>query len=104
MSLLSKLVRVLWKWVAPIAGLAAIALAVFFYFHSPTNKHYRLRTTAGNALGVRHRLAVSLGDAVRQRNVTFDLVPCRGSEEALDLVNRREVDVALVQGALTPAG
>jgi TRAP-type uncharacterized transport system substrate-binding protein len=53
---------------------------------------------------VRHRLALSLGDAVRQRNVTFDLVSCHGSEEALDLVNRGEVDVALVQGALTPAG
>ncbi len=104
MSLQRKLVKILWKWVAPAAGLAALGLALFFFFHTPAEKSYRLHMTAGNALGMRHRLAVGLQDSVGRRNVTLEMVPCRGSEEALDLVDRGEVDLALVQGALTPAG
>jgi TRAP-type uncharacterized transport system substrate-binding protein len=104
MSARASLKTIVWKWLAPIAGLAALGLALFFYFHSPSDKNYHLRLTGGNALGMRHRLAVDLQSEVARRNVTFELVPCQGSEVALDLVNRREVDVALVQGALTPAG
>jgi TRAP-type uncharacterized transport system substrate-binding protein len=104
MSLQSKLVKILWKWLAPASGLAALGLALFFYFHAPAEKSYRLCMTAGNALGTRHRLAVSLQGDVARRNITFELIPSQGSEEALDLVNRREVDMALVQGALVPAG
>jgi TRAP-type uncharacterized transport system substrate-binding protein len=104
MSVQSKLVKVLWKWVAPIAGLAALGLAVFFYFHSPAPRTYRLRLTAGNALGMRHQLALRLRGDVAKRDLTFELVPSAGSEQALDWVDRREVDVALVQGALTSVG
>jgi TRAP-type uncharacterized transport system substrate-binding protein len=86
--------------VAPIAGLAALSLAVFFYFHKPTPKSYRLRITAGNALGMRHQLALRLQGEAAKRNITFELVPSLGSEQALDWVERREVDLALVQGAL----
>jgi TRAP-type uncharacterized transport system substrate-binding protein len=96
--------KFVWKWLAPAAGLAALGLALFFYFHTPSDKSYRLRMTAGNALGTRHRLAVSLQGELARRNLTIELVPCRGSEDALDRVNRRELDVALVQGALAPAG
>jgi TRAP-type uncharacterized transport system substrate-binding protein len=104
MSLRSKLVKVLWKWVAPIAGLAGLGLAVYFYFYFPAPTKYHLRITAGNALGVRHRLAQRLEGEIARRNLAFELVPSAGSEQALDWVNRREVDVALVQGALTSAG
>jgi TRAP-type uncharacterized transport system substrate-binding protein len=104
MSLQGKLAKILWMWVAPVAGLAAIGLAVFFYFHSPSSRHYRLRLTAGNALGMRHQLALRLQGEVARRNIALELVPSAGSEQGLDWVERREVDVALVQGALTPAG
>jgi TRAP-type uncharacterized transport system substrate-binding protein len=104
MSVKSKIIKVLWKWVAPLAGFTAIGLAVYFYFHSPTPKKYRLRVTAGNALGMRHQLALRLQGDVGRRNLALELVPSLGSEQALDLVNRREVDMALVQGALTPVG
>jgi TRAP-type uncharacterized transport system substrate-binding protein len=98
------MVKILWKWVAPIAGLAAIGLAVFFSFYSPAPKSYHLRLTAGNALGMRHQLAVRFRDEVKRRNLDLQLVPSAGSEQALDWVNRREVDVALVQGGLSPMG
>jgi TRAP-type uncharacterized transport system substrate-binding protein len=104
MSVRRKLVKVLWKWATPLVGLAALGLAVYFYFHSPEPRAYHLRLTAGNAVGMRHHLALRLRSDVAQRNITFDLIPSSGSEEALDWVNRREVDAALVQGALTSAG
>jgi TRAP-type uncharacterized transport system substrate-binding protein len=103
MSARDQLRKVVWKWLAPAAGLAALGLALFFYFHTPSDKSYHLRMTAGNALGMRHRLAEDLQGELARRNVTFDLMPCRGSEDALDRVNSRELDVALVQGALSPA-
>jgi TRAP-type uncharacterized transport system substrate-binding protein len=104
MSVQSKLVKVLWKWVAPVAGLTALGLAVFFFFHSPAPRTYRLRLTAGNALGMRHQLALRLRGDVARRDLTFELVPSAGSEQALDRVDRREVDAALVQGGLTSVG
>jgi TRAP-type uncharacterized transport system substrate-binding protein len=104
MSAGNKLVRVLWMWVAPLAALAALALACFFYFHSPGQRNYRLSVTAGNALGMRHNLAVRLQGEAARNHLAFELRPSHGSEEALDWVNRREVDVALVQGGLTTAG
>src|SRR6516225_3380682 len=104
MSARNKLVKLIWKWVAPLVAVAALALACFFYFYSPAQKNYRLSLTAGNALGTRHQLAQRLQKEVFQRGLVFALQPSRGSEQALDWVNDRTVDVALVQGGLTTAG
>jgi TRAP-type uncharacterized transport system substrate-binding protein len=100
----SKLVRLIWKWGAPLAALAALALACFFYFYSPGQKRYRLSLTAGNALGMRHQLAQRLQKEASHRGLLFALQPSQGSEQALDWVSDRNVDVALVQGGLSPAG
>lgn len=96
--------RIVFRWLAPAVGVAGLGLALFFYFHTPAPKSYRLRATAGNELGMRHQLAVRLQKEAADRNLALDLTPCSGSEEALDRVNTRRVDVALVQGALSPAG
>jgi TRAP-type uncharacterized transport system substrate-binding protein len=100
----NKLMKLIWKWVAPAAAVAALALACFFYFYSPGQKNYRLSLTAGNALGMRHHLAQRLQKEVSQRGLVFALQPSKGSEQGLDWVNDRNVDVALVQGGLTTAG
>jgi TRAP-type uncharacterized transport system substrate-binding protein len=92
------------KWLAPLTALAALSLAVFLYLYSPVQKHYRLRASAGNALGMRHQLAAILRPEMARRDLTLDLEPSAGSSEALDWVNSRKVDVALVQGGLTEAG
>ena len=52
-----RVVRIIWKWLAPLAGLAALALALYFAFHSTGPRSYRLSLTAGNEAGMRHRLA-----------------------------------------------
>jgi TRAP-type uncharacterized transport system substrate-binding protein len=104
MALRNRLIKIMWKWVAPVAGLTAIGLAIFFYFHSPGPKSFHLRMTAGNPIGTRHQLALRLKEDVKRQNLTLEVLPSSGSEQDLDSVNRREVDVAFVQGALTPAG
>jgi hypothetical protein len=44
-----------WKWLTPLLGLTALALALFLYLHSPGNSSHRPSITAGNAAGMRHR-------------------------------------------------
>ncbi len=100
----NRVLKILWKWVAPLAALAALSLACFFYFHAPGQRHYHLTLTAGNALGMRHQIAERLQREAGRHGVTLELRPSHGSEESLDWVNQRQVDVALVQGGLTPAG
>jgi TRAP-type uncharacterized transport system substrate-binding protein len=97
----NKLIRVLWKWVAPLAAVAALALAGFFYFHTGGQRSYHLSLTAENALGIRHELAQRLQKEASERRIALALRPSEGSEQALDWVNDRNVDLALVQGGLT---
>jgi TRAP-type uncharacterized transport system substrate-binding protein len=100
-SVRNTLSKLLWKWLAPVA---ALATACVLYFHSPGHRSYGLTLTAGNALGARHRLAERLQKYASEQGLTFAIDPSQGSEQALDWVNERKADVALVQGALAAAG
>src|SRR5262249_38411660 len=60
-----------------------------------------LTITAGNKLGTRAELADVLRDAVAPQRIALELRETVGSEEALDWVQARKVDVALVQGGLS---
>jgi TRAP-type uncharacterized transport system substrate-binding protein len=93
--------RLLWRWVAPLAGIAALCLAGFFYFHTPRARTHSLTMTAGNPAGTRHDIAEVLRREVAPRGVDLRLRSSVGSEEALDWVNARQVDCALVQGGLS---
>jgi TRAP-type uncharacterized transport system substrate-binding protein len=96
--------RRLKRWLAPIVGVAALALALFFYFYSPGEKHFRLTMTAGSALDTRHKLATMLGQEMAAHGLTLELQETAGSEEALDRVNKRSLDLALIQGGLKVEG
>jgi hypothetical protein len=99
-----KVLKIATKYVAPLLGLGALALAVYFYFYSPGLSDRRLRASAGNKLGTRHRLAELLqGDVARQK-LHLELHETAGSEQALDQVNNHTLDVALVQGGLLGEG
>jgi TRAP-type uncharacterized transport system substrate-binding protein len=93
-------VNLTWKWVAPAVAIAALGLAGYLYFHSPAPKNYRLILTAGSPVGVRHHLAQRLQKEASQRGLEFTVEPSQGSEQSLDWVNSRRIDVALVQGGL----
>jgi TRAP-type uncharacterized transport system substrate-binding protein len=84
--------------------MTALVLAALFYFHSPGPQSYRLSITAGEALGMRHQLAQRLRKEIFRHGLEFTLHPCEGSEEALDWVNTRNVDLGLVQGGLSASG
>jgi hypothetical protein len=104
MSARAKLVRLFWKWLAPLAGLGALGLALFFFLHPTRERTYRLRMTAGNELGMRHRLAQMLQAELAPKGIELEIQPTPGSEEALDEVNDRRLDVALVLGGLKGNG
>jgi TRAP-type uncharacterized transport system substrate-binding protein len=99
-----RLLNIAAKYVAPLLGLGALALAVYFYFYSPSLSNQRLRASAGNKLGTRHRLAELLQDEVARQNLHLELHETAGSEQALDQINDHTLDVALVQGGLLSDG
>lgn len=84
------------------AALAVVALAVagLLLVARAAPRTVRLRLTAGDPLGKRHALAEALARTAKDQGVALELVPSAGSEEALQLVERGEVDLALVQGGL----
>jgi TRAP-type uncharacterized transport system substrate-binding protein len=96
----STLSRILWTRIAPVAALSALGLALFFYYHSPRERSYHLRMTAGEARGTRHQLARVLQDNASPLGLQLEVEGTAGSEEALDRVNARTLDLALVQGGL----
>src|SRR5262245_27339894 len=96
-----RLRRLLWTWMLPLLGVAALGFAVWAYYAPPRERVFHLRMTAGSELGARHELAEMLRDQVASSGLVIDLRGSRGSEEALDWVNQRKVDCALIQGGLS---
>jgi TRAP-type uncharacterized transport system substrate-binding protein len=93
--------RILLKWGVPLAGVAALAFAVFLLVYTPRERSYKLKMTAGNTLGTRHELAQMLREEVASEGIDLEIRGSVGSEQALDWVNDRTLDLALVQGGLS---
>jgi TRAP-type uncharacterized transport system substrate-binding protein len=83
-----------------IIGVAALGLAAFFAVHEPRERPVRLRMTAGQGGGTRHRIAQALRREAARRALAIELQAMAGSEEALQAVESGRVDAALVQGGL----
>lgn len=84
-------------------GLAAIAGGAWIWLGPGAEvRATRLRMTAGQAEGLRHRIGEALRYQARGRGLDLVLSPSAGSEEALDGVDAGRWDVALVQGGLDP--
>jgi TRAP-type uncharacterized transport system substrate-binding protein len=94
------LMKIMWLWVAPLVGVSALVAAIYLFWHSPHERSYRLRMTAGEAESTRHELAQILQRQAASRGLTLEIEPTAGSEAALDAVNAGTLDVALVQGGL----
>lgn len=59
-----------------------------------------VRVSGGDELGRRHVLMQAVGDEARRRGLVLDVRPLAGSTEALGMLERGELDAALVQGGL----
>jgi TRAP-type uncharacterized transport system substrate-binding protein len=83
-----------------ILGISGIAVAVFLLLNKPREQPLRLRMTAGQEAGTRHRIAQALKQEAARHAISIELEAMAGSEEAIEAVRSGRVDVALVQGAL----
>ena len=82
-------------------GCAVLLIGTAAYTAWPRrNRVERLTITAGSAAGSRAKIAELLASSRELPFVSFDIKASRGSRDALDKVNAREIDLALVQGGL----
>jgi TRAP-type uncharacterized transport system substrate-binding protein len=95
-----ELAGTLGMWIAPIVGLSALAVALFFFFHTPGQRPHTLSITAGQNQTTRHQVALELRKAGTSFGIHMDIRETAGSEDALDRVNAGKLDLALVQGGL----
>ena len=88
-----------WGIMLPALGIAAFATSSLF--RSRESQPISLRISAGSAEGARHQIAERLRAAASEHGLELEVVPCDGSEDALDQVNDGRLDLALVQGGLS---
>lgn len=85
-------------------GLILLAAAALYLFRPRGEGRFELTLTAGSSEGTRALLAAALADQSKARTIALRVIETKGSEEALDLVNRGACDLALVQGGLKIRG
>ncbi len=83
-----------------LAAIAALAFAAVSLFLARREDRIAIRLAAGDARGRRAEIAEALADEARNHGLDVTIVPSEGSEDSREMVERREVDVALVQGGL----
>jgi TRAP-type uncharacterized transport system substrate-binding protein len=83
-----------------LLGLAVLGLAAVFGLHQSSDRPVRLRMTAGQEAGTRHRIGEVLRREAIHRAIAIDLLATAGSAEALEAVQSGRVDVAFVQGGI----
>ena len=89
------------EWGLLVAAVALLAIGAWVGLRTPkAPRSMALRMTAGNATGIRHRLAVEFAKESRALGFNIEVIPTDGSEEALEKLNSGSFDLALVQGGL----
>ena len=83
-----------------ILGVGALLLAALFALYEPREHAVRLRMTAGQERGTRHRIAQVLRREAAHRTLAIELQATAGSEEALQAMESGRVDAAFLQGGL----
>lgn len=84
---------------ALLAVIFLLAAGVFLVTSLGTDEH-AIRISAGDTLGRRTEVAEALRIEAQQRGLQVEIVPAAGSEDAMERVERGELDAALVQGGL----
>jgi TRAP transporter TAXI family solute receptor len=79
---------------------AALAIAAVSLWLATRDRRIEIRLAAGDPRGRRAEIGRALADEARRHGVDVVVVDTQGSEDSIARVQRREVDVALVQGGL----
>ena len=91
-------------WAIVASSLVAAATAAYFALREPAARPFALSITAGSAEGARHRVAEALRREAAPAGIALRVSASAGSEAALDNVDRRRLDLAMVQGGLDLGG
>lgn len=82
-------------------AIAVLGIGMWFVLYSPRSQPAtKLRMTAGNATGIRHRLAVAFSKEAKAFGFQIEVVPSDGSESALAMLETGKLDFAFIQGGL----
>ena len=82
------------------AAVGLLLLSFYWLRHSQTPRLSPLKMTAGDASGLRHKLALELAKEATRLGIVIDVQPTMGSEAALEGLKNGEFDLAFVQGGL----
>ncbi|MCB9617321.1 MAG: hypothetical protein H6722_33230 [Sandaracinus sp.] len=80
-----------------LGGIVVTSMLLWFALRPRVD---RLAVSGGDALGWRHALLLAVKDEARPRGLELEVHSLAGSTEALGMVERGELDAALVQGGL----
>jgi len=84
-----------------LAALAFVGCGVWIWGPWRVEPILRFRMAAGELTGARYQMASAFADHLRKHSIELELIPSAGSEESLDWLNDRKIDLALVQGGLS---
>lgn len=75
-------------------ALCLLALGLYYWFGSPNQPRViKLRMTAGDGSGLRHRLAKEFAREAAKSGIAITVEPTDGSEAALERLRKREFDI-----------
>jgi TRAP-type uncharacterized transport system substrate-binding protein len=83
-----------------LAAIGALVFAALSLYLSRREDRMAILLAAGDARGRRAEIAQALANEARSHGLDVTVVESEGSEDSREMVERREVDVALVQGGL----
>ncbi len=83
-----------------LAALAFIGFGVWIWGPWRMDPVLRLRISAGKEASARFQMVSKLKEQLRKHRIELNVTPSEGSEQSLDWLNERKIDLALVQGGL----
>ncbi len=84
-----------------IIAVGMLFLSLYWLVPNPAPRPRSLRMTAGDASGLRHKLALELAKEARRVGIEVEVQPTSGSEAAMAGLMSGEFDLAFVQGGLS---
>jgi len=90
----------LWKIGAPVFAIVAVGFFLAYWFVDPAPPS-RIVVATGEASGAYHAFGAEYRARLREFEIEVELRETAGSDESLELLRERKVDVAFVQGGVS---